>query len=90
MSTVRIPSTMRAAIGGAKDVEISGTTLREVIDGLVAAHPVLGSQLLDAKGELNRFVNVFVNETDARYLDSLDTAVGASDRVVLLPAMAGG
>ena len=80
MSTVRIPSAMRAATGGAKDIEISGATLREVIDGLVAAHPVLGAQLLDVNGQLNRFVNVFVNDTDARYLDALDTVVGATDR----------
>ncbi len=90
MSTVRIPSAMRAATGGAKDIEISGATLREVIDGLVAAHPVLGAQLLDVNGQLNRFVNVFVNDTDARYLDALDTVVGAADRVLLLPAMSGG
>lgn len=90
MSTVRIPSAMRAATGGAKDIEISGATLREVIDGLVATHPVLGAQLLDVNGQLNRFVNVFVNDTDARYLDALDTVVGQSDRVLLLPAMSGG
>lgn len=90
MSRVRIPPTFRAATNGAKEVEIPGTTVREIIDGLVAAHPTLAGQLLDADGGLNRFVNVFVNDTDVRHVDALETKVGERDRVVLLPAMAGG
>lgn len=90
MSTVRIPPTLRAGTGGAKEIVIAGSTVREVLNGLVAAHPTLASQLLDADGRLNRFVNVFVNDTDVRHLDELDTTVDEGDRVVLLPAMAGG
>lgn len=90
MSTVRIPPTLRASTGGAKLVTVPGGTVREVIDALVAAHPALGAQLLTADGDLNRFVNAFLNDTDVRHLQALDTPVGESDTLVLLPAMAGG
>ena len=90
MSQVKIPSVLRANVGGAKEVEVAGGTVGEVIDGLVAQFPVLREQLLTAEGELNRFVNVYVNGQDVRYLDGKATAVGERDEVRLLPAMAGG
>ena len=90
MSAVRIPPTLRTATSGEKLVQVNGSTIREVVDGLVAAYPGLGPQLLDGEGGVNRFVNVFLNDTDVRHLDGLDTAVGERDSVVLLPAMAGG
>jgi molybdopterin converting factor small subunit len=90
VSTVRIPPTLRASTGGAKLVEVPAGTVREVIAGLVRAHPALGAQLLTADGDLNRFVNAFLNDTDVRHLQALDTRVGDADTLVLLPAMAGG
>lgn len=90
MSSVRIPPTLRVATGGAKQVEIAGGTVREVVAGLVAAYPGLESQLLAADGDLNRFVNAFLNDTDVRHLQALDTPIGEGDTLVLLPAMAGG
>jgi molybdopterin converting factor small subunit len=90
VSIVRIPPVLRAATGGQKQVEVAGTTVREVIDGLVAAHPGLAGQLLAEDGDLNRFVNVFLNDTDVRHLQALDTPVEPRDTVLLLPAMAGG
>jgi molybdopterin converting factor small subunit len=90
MSTVRIPPTLRAGAGGAKLVEVPGGTVREVIAGLVATHPALEAQLIAPDGDLNRFVNAFLNDTDVRHLDGLDTPVGERDTLVLLPAMAGG
>jgi molybdopterin converting factor small subunit len=90
MSTVRIPPTLRTATGGAKLVDVPGGTVREVIAGLVAAHPSLESQLIAPDGDLNRFVNAFLNDTDVRHLEALDTQVGDGDTLVLLPAMAGG
>jgi molybdopterin synthase sulfur carrier subunit len=90
MSAVRIPPTLRTATSGEKLVEIGGSTVREVVDGLVAAYPALAPQLLDGEGRINRFVNVFLNDTDVRHLEGLDTAVGERDSLVLLPAMAGG
>lgn len=90
MSTVRIPPTLRASTGGEKLVTVPGGTVREVIVALVGLHPALGSQLLAADGDLNRFVNAFLNDTDVRHLDALDTPVADGDTLVLLPAMAGG
>jgi sulfur-carrier protein len=90
VSTVRIPPTLRASTGGHKLVEVPGGTVREVITGLVSTHPALASQLLAADGDLNRFVNAFLNDTDVRHLQALDTPVGEGDTLVLLPAMAGG
>ena len=90
MSTVRIPPTLRASTGGQKLVEVPGGTVREVITGLVSAHPALASQLLAADGDLNRFVNAFLNDTDVRHLQALERPVADGDTLVLLPAMAGG
>jgi molybdopterin synthase sulfur carrier subunit len=90
VSVVRIPAVLRTATGGHKQVEVAGSTIREVIAGLVAAYPGLAQQLLAGDGDLNRFVNVFLNDTDVRHLQALDTPVDARDTVLLLPAMAGG
>ncbi|HUG29490.1 MAG TPA: ubiquitin-like small modifier protein 1 [Candidatus Limnocylindria bacterium] len=90
MSSVRIPPTMRTATAGSKVVEVAGLTVREVVDRLVTTYPALAAQLLDGDGEVNRFVNVYVNDTDVRHLGGLDTPVDDRDAVVLLPAMAGG
>jgi molybdopterin converting factor small subunit len=90
MSTVRIPPTLRAATSGAKLIEVDGTTVRDVVGGLVNRYPSLSQQVLDADGGLNRFVNVFLNDTDVRHLEGLDTPVRDTDSLVLLPAMAGG
>jgi molybdopterin converting factor small subunit len=90
VSTVRIPPTLRAATGGEKLVVVPGGTVRDVVAGLVAAHPAHESQLLAPDGDLNRFVNAFLNDTDVRHLQALDTPVADGDTLVLLPAMAGG
>jgi molybdopterin synthase sulfur carrier subunit len=90
VSTVHIPSVLRANVGGVKTLDIDGGSIREVVDALVTAHPALRGQLLTDDGELNRFVNVYVNGQDVRYLSGLDTPVAVSDEVRLLPAMAGG
>jgi len=90
MSTVRIPPTLRTATGGEKRVEVSGATVREVVSALVAAHPGLEAQLIGQDGDLNPFVNAFLNDTDIRHLQGLETPVAASDTLALLPAMAGG
>jgi sulfur-carrier protein len=90
VSTVYIPSVLRATVGGAKSVEVEGDSIRSVVNGLIERHPSLGGQLLTDEGDLNRFVNVYVNGQDVRYLAGLDTPVAGSDEVRLLPAMAGG
>jgi sulfur-carrier protein len=90
VSTVFIPSVLRANVGGVKSLEIEGDSIRTVVDGLIERHPSLGGQLLTDEGDLNRFVNVYVNGQDVRYLEGLDTPVREADEVRLLPAMAGG
>jgi MoaD family protein len=90
MTAVRIPSVLRPSVGGEKELDVDGSTVGEVIDSLIARFPSLRDQLLTGEGELNRFVNVYVNGQDVRYLDGLATAVEPRDEVRLLPAMAGG
>jgi len=87
---VRIPTPLRNLTGGASEVTIEGSTLREVVDGLEAAHPGFGERMLDDDGELRRFVNVFVRDEDVRFLEGLDTEVGDADTVSIVPAVAGG
>ncbi|MFL5711639.1 MAG: ubiquitin-like small modifier protein 1 [Chloroflexota bacterium] len=90
MSTVFIPSVLRANVGGVKSIELPGESIRDVVGALIEKHPSLSTQLLTDDGDLNRFVNVYVNGQDVRYLAGLDTPVGPADEVRLLPAMAGG
>ena len=90
MSTVFIPAVLRANVGGVKSLDLPGDSIRAVVEALVAQHPSLGGQLLTEDGDLNRFVNVYVNGQDVRYLEGLETRVAATDEVRLLPAMAGG
>ncbi len=90
MSTVFIPAVLRASVGGVKSLELGGETVGELVTALLERHPGLGGQLLTPNGELNRFVNVYVNGQDVRYLEGLATAVADGDEVRLLPAMAGG
>ncbi len=87
---VRIPTMLRAHTGGAASVAVDGSTLREVVDRLVATYPALAGQIVTADGGLHRFVNVYLNDDDIRYLDKLDTKVGDGDTVSILPAVAGG
>ncbi len=90
MTAVRIPPVLRAQVGGQKQVESTGETIGQVLEGLVGQYPSLREQLMTPDGELNRFVNVYLNGRDVRYEQGLDTGVGPADTVVLLPAMAGG
>ena len=90
MSTVWIPPVLRASAGGAKQLDLAGGTVGEVINALISAHPSLESQIRTPDGGLNRFVNVYVNGQDIRYLGGESTVVAAADEVRLLPAMAGG
>ena len=90
MSTVKFPAVLRANVGGAREVDAAGSTIGEVLDRLVGTFPSLRDQLFTEDGELNRFVNVYVNGQDVRYLDGTATPVDDRDEVRLLPAMAGG
>jgi sulfur-carrier protein len=88
--TVRIPTQLRELTSGQGEVILEATTVREAIDQLNLAHPGIGERLLDDSGNLRRFVNVFLAEEDVRFLEGLDTPVGAGQTLSVVPAVAGG
>ncbi len=90
MATIKIPPVLRNSVGGEKQVDASGENVGDVLRDLAANHPATQDQLFSADGELNRYVNVYLNDEDVRVLDGLDTTVGDADTLVILPAMAGG
>jgi len=90
MATVRIPPVLRPQTDGQPEVVVEGADVGEVLRGLTAAHPGTEPQLFGEDGDLNRYVNVYLNDEDVRVLDGLGTSVGDADTVVILPAMAGG
>ncbi len=90
MPTIKIPPVLRASVGGDKEVQASGGTVGDVLRDLADQHPATQPQLFSGDGQLNRYVNVYLNDEDVRVLDGLDTGVGESDTLVILPAMAGG
>jgi sulfur-carrier protein len=91
MANVRLAPVLRASVGGSKQVTAEGGNLAEVLDNLYGRYPALKDQIKGAEGEsLSRFINVYVNDQDVRYLQGLQTNVGPGDTVILLPAMAGG
>ncbi|MBT2232818.1 MoaD/ThiS family protein [Nonomuraea sp. NEAU-A123] len=86
---VRIPTILRTYTGGAKAVDAEGATLDELISNLESLHPGLKDRLID-QGNLRRFVNVYLNDEDVRFLGGLGTPVSDGDTVTVLPAVAGG
>jgi MoaD family protein len=90
MAKVRIPPVLRSSTGGEKEVEAAGDNVGDVLRSLIDQHPDTQSQLFSGDGELNRYVNVYLNDEDVRVLGGLDTEVGGEDVVMILPAMAGG
>ncbi len=89
-ATVKIPPVLRAQTGGEAQVAAEGSTVGDVLTSLVEAHPDTNAQLFSEDGQLNRYVNVYLNDEDVRVLDGLETAIDDGDSVVILPAMAGG
>jgi len=89
MSVIRIPPTLRADVGGARNVEAEGATVRDLLDDLMSRFPSLREQLVE-DGDVAPFVNVYVEGEDVRTREGLDTEVRSGSTVILLPAMAGG
>jgi molybdopterin converting factor small subunit len=90
VATVRIPPVLRPAVGGEKELSADGASVGEILRAIAESHPQTQSQLFAAEGGLNRYVNVYLNDEDVRVLEGLETAVGDTDTLVILPAMAGG
>jgi molybdopterin synthase sulfur carrier subunit len=89
MVAVRIPPTLRAEVGGAREIRAQGETVADVLDDIVGRYPALGSQLLE-DGDLASYVNVYVGGEDIRTRDGVQTPVADGAQLILLPAMAGG
>lgn len=87
---VRIPTILRSYTGGAKNVEGSGETLANLLSDLETRHPGLRGRLVTEEGGLHRFVNVYVNDEDVRFLGALEAKLSDGDTVTILPAVAGG
>jgi sulfur-carrier protein len=90
MATIKIPPVLRPSVGGEKEVQAEGGNVGDVLRSLADLHPATQQQLFSADGQLNRYVNVYLNDEDVRVLEGLDTGVGEADTLVILPAMAGG
>jgi len=88
--SVRIPTPLRKLTAGADEVSVEATSIGELIENLEAAHAGLKERLCDDKGEIRRFVNVYVNDEDVRFLDGRATALKDGDEVSIVPAIAGG
>lgn len=87
---VNLPTVLRLHAGGAKTVSAGGSTVGEVLEALVAQYPGLAGQVVNDDGSLHKFVNVYVNDDDVRYLSALETPVKDADEISILPAVAGG
>ena len=87
---VRIPSPLRSYTNNADIVETEGTSVGEVLNGLKEKASGIETRLFKAPGQLNRFVNIYVNDEDIRFLQNLDTPVKAGDEISIVPAIAGG
>ena len=88
--TVRLPTIMRTHAGGQSEVSAQGDTIGQIVDDLVKQFPGTATHLKAADGGLHKFVNVYLNDEDVRYLGKLDTPVKDGDQVSILPAVAGG
>jgi len=87
---VRLPTVLRTHAGGSSVVTVDGATVGEILAKLVAEYPGLSGQVVQADGSLHKFVNIYVNDDDVRYLDGVDTPVPDGSEVSILPAVAGG
>jgi molybdopterin converting factor small subunit len=87
---VRLPTVLRTHAGGASSVQLSGAILGDVLAKLVAEYPGLAGQVVQDDGSLHKFVNIYVNDDDVRYLQGLDTPVPDGSEISILPAVAGG
>jgi molybdopterin converting factor small subunit len=90
MPTIKVPPVLRQHTDGEAELSVEGATVGEVLNALAEGHPGTRDQLFSADGELNRYVNVYLNDEDVRVLDGLETPASESDTLHILPAMAGG
>ena len=90
MATVRIPTPLRKLTNGQEEVSAAGATIGEILTDLEQHYPGMKERLCDDKGQVRRFVNIFANDEDIRFLQNLDTPVKDKDEISIVPAIAGG
>lgn len=88
--TVQIPTALRPQVGDQETVAAPGSTIGEVLGAIKSEYPEFGQRLYKSDTELNRFINIYVNDEDIRFLDNLNTTVKPGDEVAIVPAIAGG
>ena len=90
MVIIRIPTPLRGFVAGKDQVSVEGSTVKEALDSLESQYPGIKSRLLDPAGEVRRFINLYVNETDVRSLQGLNSETKIGDALSIIPAIAGG
>lgn len=90
MPTVRIPTPLRKLTAGQEEVTAQGATIGQLIDDLEKRYPGIKERLCDESGQVRRFVNIFQNDEDIRFLQNLDTPIRETDEISIVPAIAGG
>jgi molybdopterin synthase sulfur carrier subunit len=88
--TVQIPTALRPQVGDNASVDVAGATVKEVLATLSGQYPELGQRLYKSETELNRFINIYLNDEDIRFLEDLNTPVKTGDELSIIPAIAGG
>jgi len=87
---IKIPTSLRRFVGGHDQVNVNGENVRQALDGLEVAHPGIKAKICDADGNLRRFINVYADQEDIRFLNNLDTTLGEGAELQIVPAIAGG
>jgi molybdopterin synthase sulfur carrier subunit len=90
MPTIKVPPVLRPQTDGEDEIDVDGETVGDALRELAERYPATKDQLFSPEGDLNRYVNIYLNDEDVRVLDGLETSAASSDTVVILPAMAGG
>jgi len=90
MTNIKIPTLLRKFTNGESEVKGSGSTIKELVDNLDKSYPGIKNRLLDEEGKIRKFVNIYVNGEDVRFLNDIDTKVNDSDEISIVPAVAGG
>ncbi len=88
--TVQIPTALRSQADGQESLQIEGDSVRQVLSNVCQQYPDLGKRLFKSDNEINRFINLYLNDEDIRFLDQLDTQVKPGDELAIVPAIAGG
>ena len=90
MTTIRIPVPLRGIVEGKETIEIPGSTVGECLDLFCKAYPGIKERLFDENNNVRRFINIFVNDEDIRFLQDKETPITSTDAISIVPAMAGG